>query len=298
MEKIYESFGNVSTKTRSLEYNLCTIEKVTDALLEFYKILTKSSEIHKNSLWTTHHSELDRIRIILKKYVIGNKQLNSIYDKVFTNIFTSRQSHTTLLFTKFIKGITYFKNEHYTDDTVYHRIQSCGSYKDERSCINSVEEKDTLKHQRIYICYLERLIWDYIFKYENPNIPGTFDESIKQDKSHEDRLNITQKEYQSCYKDCDLEVIIEFNPEPYKLIIKQLYKTRVKCIEIYTRNVMHDIFGSWEYEMVVECKRKYKNIDYAKFQTFYNKSKWIPLSKSAKARSLLSIKTDDHKEIK
>ena len=61
---------------------------------------------------------------------------------------------------------------------------------------------------------------------------------------------------------------------------------------------MHDIFGSWEYEMVVECKRKYKNIDYAKFQTFYNKSKWIPLSKSAKARSLLSIKTDDHKEIK
>ena len=291
MDALLDAFGDLSTTTRALEYKISSVDTVYNALRTFHNVLAKSTQVYKDSLWTIHQSELERIRVIIKNYIVNNKNLNSIYDKVFINILSSRQSQTTIIFTKFIKGITYFKDELYTADTVYHRPQSCGAYKSIRGCnaLHASNKLNKKQRERSYLCYLERLIWDAIYKFNTPHIPGTFDEEITQDNAHEDRIITTKKEFQSCYRDCDLLVTVECNPQPFKLTIQHTHKGKVKLTETYNRDVLHDRFGSWEYDIVVICKRNSLQRDYTKFQTFYKKSKWIPLPESNKARSLLTI---------
>jgi hypothetical protein len=214
------------------------------------------------------------------------------------NIFPSRQSQTSIIFTKFIKGITYFKNDSFDRDTVYycHELHdTCESIRTCNNAQNNISSKELCRYKYIY--YLETLIWDAIYKYNTPHIPGNYDKEITQDAvqdavqdaAHEERIIITKKEFQSCFHDCDLIVSVECNPQPFKLTIQQTYKNKVKFTEIYTRDILHDRFGSWIYDTVVICRRNNLQKDYVKFQTFYKKCKWIPLPEEGKARSFLTI---------
>ena len=175
-------------------------------------------------------------------------------------------------------------------------IQSCGGYRTNRKCDGGTH--DTERRQRIYNCYLERLIWDAIYKFETPHIPGTFGERHTQDDAHEQRLRITRDEFLSCFPNSELVVDVGCHPQPVSLVITFMHDDQVKYVEVYNRTVNFDRFGSWEYDLVVECHRTVKNKHYSKFQTFYNTSRWMPVSLTRKARSNTAVKTSGEESAK
>ena len=179
------------------------------------------------------------------------------------------------MLTNLVKGITYFKPEEFSANTVYHRIQSCGGYHVQRSC-NRGRSEDKRK-KRIETCYVERLIFDALYRQEQLFFPQRIAQEHSQDGDHQDRIQITKAEFQSCFPAEDLHVTIEYisNRTPTKVIIVRTRNGRIICVDEYTKEIRFNAFGFLSYGPVIECIRKEGVDQYAKVQSFVGESHWV-----------------------
>jgi hypothetical protein len=179
-----------------------------------------------------YRNEMELGYLKLKLLDIPDAQFRSCHDKIFKNIlkYNIGKKRVTHIFEQFIRGITLFENETKSHDPkyiAYHRERSCGSYKmprvdykNTRSCA-IINDKETLKANRqlIYRCYLERIVYDALYKQYTLFFPQEWDQESYQDEGHRRMLDDVKKDFESCYPNTNLRVEVSYNDDniPYML---------------------------------------------------------------------------------
>lgn len=140
----------------------------------------------------------------------------------------------------------------------------------------SVAEK---KRRRPLIerCYLERLIYDALYRYETLHFPLTGSNADHtQDKGHMFRMDLTKEDYESCFKGHSIDVEVEYH-DRFPLTLKMTRKK--KGIVFYTDEYIQELRGNGSaiapYTGVVVCKRVMANgKTYLKTQDFGMERDW------------------------
>ena len=160
---------------KSSEKIMSLMAKAFRKTIKDFKIFNRQDFIDRNA------GQLYRINSVLVGYFaklfLNNQQIShfiSLHNIIFKSSLiilkpsTYFKSLATIIFNKFVKGITYFSNDDVPQNIVYHREQSCGSKT--KSVAEKFSEKisqsdlDKLRIKSIVrICYIERLIYDKIF---------------------------------------------------------------------------------------------------------------------------------------
>jgi hypothetical protein len=198
--------------------------------------------------------------------------LRSIYDKFFAHIGVANPASAfkrvaTVVFTEFVKGITFFEDE-LNDKAVpiYHRSVSCGVKTPPpivRLTINNADSIENAQKKRAYLnkCYVERKIYDIIY---NRVLQ-------RQDVQHLNELQLIER---LCFTQCDVQYIsvsIDFKDYyPFILDIRYTRRNNTKSIiykELYTK-----LHGTEK----VLCKLFYNDVlMFDKIQTFNKEEAWI-----------------------
>ncbi len=209
--------------------------------------------------------------------------------KIFQNNLIDVSTTSTKLFNEFIKGITFFHNEidypfHRIPKPLYHRNFCCGG---ESGPINNIEK-----------CYIERLIYDCIYRKfgihfpetlnimdnkKTPNFNNRYFEN-RQDDGHENwTFNVVKQLYQATYPMIDtIEVEVNKNVEsniPLTVTIKHLYKNGTYVEDYFEKTYKVTMYLNQVYEENIKCERKDTtsgNIKmYHKNQSFEKENLWI-----------------------
>ena len=198
----------------------------------------------------------------VKLFLINRKtpRARSLHDKIFTKIL-KLDSYTPLgitqVFEDFIKGITYFSDELENKKRIpiYHRAASCGNSsknfkKKYLQCYNTQEPEDIKnKKEHIFKCYLERLIYDDMYK----NIIFDFPVNLISEKAKNFNkrfigtdltINITYKNH--------FPIILEINYMKNNVLIKN---------ELFMKTTYIDEYGNTRYYDDVFHKIMEKDLD-------------------------------------
>lgn len=268
------------------------LHKLEDGVREFSKYLAKLSHIEKWGIWNEHifGSQLSFIATTLDEMITDHesyaKSLRLIRDQLFTKHFNirhkiSRTQYISKIFDKFIRGITYFNDPSVRSTyPVYHRITSCGPVNDQNyttfhRCYESNPNNDIAK-QRIWTCYIERLIYDRMLKDMSLFFPVKGTEKHQQDAGHRAWINKTKDDFQTCYPNTNVFVSISRYESmmPVQLVI--VIRKGKKEVErlCYTRSLETTIPFQPDYESTVTCERFLENIVQFKVQTFHDEIPW------------------------
>jgi len=261
----------------------------------FETILQITDQVDIFSLVDIYHTELTRVKFFLKE--CKDPQCRSLYDKIFTKTLNFDNKHVpkhiTLLFESFIKGITYFRNQMPQNKAIpiYHRLFSCGDgtvvYRNDNIiCLEGIsgEEKERRK-ELAKRCYIERLIYDDLYKKETLHFPSRGDENSRQDDGHLFRIDITKKDFESCFPKNKIHVEVEYTDNfPCKLIIH--HDTKNKIIkEIYTKTFSFNHNQVKIYDESVDCKKEIHYKQSHKIETF-SKTQFFNLAEHKWSTSL------------
>ena len=197
------------------------------------------------------------------------KQLLGITDDIDDSVSASS------IFKEFIKGITYFSDQHGDEIPIYHRLYSCGSsdddayYNEWHTCTENMDSiKRNTVEQRITTCYIERLIYDNIYVHLQNFFPTLPSAENKQNSAHLERLELTHKDYKTCFPSIEIQIDIEYMQEfPYILRITKLINGKPRYTEIYKKTINRQLVTS-VYEDVTECFIHKSSGIYYKYQTF------------------------------
>jgi hypothetical protein len=273
-ESILDLNGTIKTLERNQEKNANEIEIKLKVLK---KCIENTSEEKREEYLQFYNSIISKIKAHLLQNYKDNGKISTLYNGIFKSLKISDKMPTniTKMFGELIRGITYFHNQidKRNPSPIYHRILSCGPgdthyRKDNHICIktNTNKERQT-KRPMIERCYIERLIYDELYKYEMP---------INQDTGHLYRLDLTREDYETCFKYMKLVVEIQYHDNyPSGIIIHRYKHKKIYSTEIYEKYVRFDKFGMKYYEEPVECRRILPNGKmYEKTQNFYTEYKW------------------------
>lgn len=174
------------------------------------------------------------------------------------------------IFTEFMSGITYFSTNTNVSRPIYHREQSCGQ-KDELhdlDCSTTNDENILYKRRnKVWKCYLERLVYDKIFNHYTP--------LCEQDYKHRNFLINTARginKFNSCFKETTMDIKISWTqdnifPKILEIITINSSKQR-KEIYIKDLNNYNKFIFDWTkitnletnissiYKLDVFCERK------------------------------------------
>lgn len=195
------------------------------------------------------------------------RKLKKIYNNVmvpleFNKIVQEKTKIITNIFTNFVKGITYFEFDHQVlRNPIYHRNASCGStqQQSEYKFLRTLHGPD--KSQYAKRCYIERKIYDLIYK-------RYFD---YQDLGHLHEMKVVEQFYQYYFPKENIDIDIEFD------LIHSLYPVSLTIYTKHHREMYMKILNSdLTYSNNVLCiKETYKNKKtYTKTQTFEKQSEW------------------------
>jgi hypothetical protein len=167
------------------------IKETKELLKELEKVHTE--KILLQGLIDRNYNDLKKLREILLG--IKTNEGRSISDKIFIKILKF-ESHMplgiTILFENYIKGITYFSNEKENKNQIpiYHRASSCGNKKKNfRDLLKNNLINEEIKKSHIKKCYLERLIYDDMYREMSFHFPLELkNQELKQNKGHEYQL--------------------------------------------------------------------------------------------------------------
>ena len=275
------SYSNLQETTK--------LEEIITVLDSLEKFLSKQSRKRLDRFRYEHDQSL---RFVKQKLVsIRNPKIRSFHDKIFKNLlrYDDLKRRVTLIFEQFIRGITLFDNEMKKPiaEIAYHRDASCGSrdldreqYKDTRSC-KITHGNPTLKVNKklVYKCYLERLIYDEMYKQYTPSLfrslrrMGT--KPHDQDRGHRAMLEDVRKDFESCYPNTTLSVVIKYTTHniPYFLEITTQSKKyqQIKEVDTYIR-VEQENNDITRYEDIyletVNCEKHVRGMRLYKTQTY------------------------------
>lgn len=204
-----------------------------------------------------NYTDLKKLREILLG--IKTNEGRSISDKIFTKILKF-ESHMplgiTIVFENFIKEITYFSNEKENKDKIliYHRASSCGNKKKNfRDLLKNNLINEEIKKNHIKKCYLERLIYDDMYREMTFHLPSELNnQELKQNKGHEYQLTERAKNYYNYYLEEDIKIEIFYeNHFPILLIINYIKRNKIIKTERYLKTTYIDDYGNTQYSQNV-----------------------------------------------
>lgn len=275
----------------SAECRRYTFQKEDFNLTAFKNLLTKwERELKKNSvgeLIELHNNELSRVKKIMLDMTKTFPEIRGFYDRIFKNILRLENYTSTLsiIFAGFIKGITFFAYQQTSPRKVpvYHRLYACGTGDDAfRHTFNQCTEsmnKDMRKdiRRRIETCYIERLIYDHMFRHQTLHFPPMGSEEPSQDKGHLFRLELTKSDFKTCFPNLDIEIDIEYDGMwPVILTIKRSIRGHVVSTEIYEKQTefLSLQSGIRKYVSFVECTKKTDTTTYIAVNRFEMQGAW------------------------
>lgn len=228
------------------------IIKETKVLLKELQKVEKE-QILLQGLIDRNYTDLKKLREILLG--IKTNEGRSISDKIL-----KFESHMplgiTIVFENFIKGITYFSYEKENKDKIpiYYRASSCGNKKNNfRDLLKNNLINEEIKKSHIKKCYLERLIYDDMYRQMTFHFPSKLNnQELKQNKGHEYQLTERAKNYYNYYLEEDIKIEIFYeNHFPILLIINYIKNNDIIKIERYLKTTYIDDYGNTQYSQNV-----------------------------------------------
>jgi len=231
------------------------------------------SKQQRSIFFKTHIQDLYFIHENLVGSVIRERHKKLIvkfrygHDIIFASLDTIRpimkfKQLPTIVFTEFLKGITYFATDNIYETPIYHRPNSCGT--------GTLTIKDKFGRQTDYInetamthityirrCYIERQIYNDIFKAI----------LYKQDIAHLKELEMIKRLYDSKVPNSQLTVTVSHYEEPSHLHPTQLHIQ-------YTTN-HYEIYRKTPLSNIVRCEKYTNGKVFHKIQTFEKETHWI-----------------------
>lgn len=276
-KRLENTISNLLTNVRKLEHNIDT--DITNDLQTLYNIMLKASDVQLSYFREFFHGELQRMKTTISKH---NR---SFHDKIYNKLnMTKYVSHVTRMFEEFIKGITYFAAEEEKTTPIYHRMYACGPYANTHRLGNLVcsQEltKEELKRRRPLIerCYIERLIYDAIFREHALHFPTYPSELPTQDKAHIERLKLTKQDFETCFPDTTITCTIRFEDGiPIQLTITKQAKKKTVLLRFEKFLLISSSFGVKVYQENVECTKEDNGHIYIKTSRFNFQGKYTKL---------------------
>lgn len=286
----FKIYSNI--KTIELQYNtniiINTIDEIKFSDLYknldiFYKLLYKIKDnyILLQGFIDNNYSELRKVKIFLLD--IKKNKSRSYHDKIFTKIFkfdTYIPLGITQVFEEFVKGITFFSNEveNIKKIPIYHRSASCGSSSEDfkkkyLQCYNTNEpEEIEQKQKHIFKCYLERLIYDDMFRTLTLHIPTTLNnQELKQNKGHLFQLSSRGNNFNKCFLGMNIDINIDYINN-FPVVLKIFYRKDSKCYkkETFEKLTYIDEYGNTRYQDRILHDIRYIDTIETTIQTFYS----------------------------
>ena len=281
-------FYNVVSEARRYELSSGNLDSLKGSLTRWEKLLKKTDPEIIAEFENVYWSELTRVMNILGG--IKDPSIRGIYDRIFKNVFGIKKRipvALTIMFGKFIKGITYFQNQNSSgiETPIYHRLYSCGTGDDAfrntfQRCTPDMDRQDRIDiRTRIETCYIERLIYDYMYRNIAMFFPNIGAEERKQDQKHIDRLLLTKGDFETCFPNLRIEIDMDFTFDPMhwptKLVIRRYIRDRIVSTETYERGIVFgDVIGDRSYEDAVEATKETDQYKYFRVQRFAYKPAW------------------------
>jgi hypothetical protein len=235
---------------------------------------------NKESFISKYSGLLYRIHDILvgyyaKQFLDVNKlkECKSVHDVLFNSIFGISKPDEyfkflpTIIFNEFVKGITYFQDDHNVDNPVYHRDASCGDKKLNSNQKFSIDITNSnisklRKKKLTKTCYLERLIYDKIYL----NVFHV------QDLAHLNELKLMEILHDDYYRHYSLNCEIKFSEDgvyPEKLTIYT--KVLTDAFGVFTSEEYYKKYNSDK----VKCQLIKNGQIFDKIQTFEKEEAWL-----------------------
>ena len=268
------AFFYLAEEVRKKEFGMHS--DIVAAAKAFYKVVQASDSIKTILFKDQLYDEILKIKRLMSE----NKDsiIQSYHDKIFKNILKMSKPvlGITRIFGEFVKGMTYFKNEEYNlEKPVYHRLMSCGDgslafRRMYQQCKNDTSKRRIAK-RRIETCYIERLIYDQLYKTQSLHFPSKGDDEKTQDEGHKNWLEQTKADFQTCFPNVDLQIELEYRGKyPINLKIERYKKNKLVSIERYTKDRYEDA-----YSIFVECSLDTFTDKKQKIQTFEKPRRYI-----------------------
>ena len=266
---------DVSIEVRKAQLEKQSSTHLLQTLKAFESALKKSSQMDRAYIIDMFYGELARIKYALLEL----KEFQGFHDRIFNRLLglpKKMPKKITLTFQEFIKGITYFEyQKNYANDIpIYHRLYSCGDgtelYRNDNIiCHSNITRAEKNRRKKLAErCYIERLIYDALFRYDTLHFSKTGSDSPTQDEGHMFRLDITRQDYESCFKGCKIAVEIEWiDGMPCVLKITRSKNNQVQ-VETYRKSFSYDMVGNKVYEPIVECEKTIEGKKFTKLQSF------------------------------
>ena len=278
-----QSLFNLIAECKKKEYGFSS--NIESALKLFEREVKKVNDIERKNFKERYHTELSKIKYTLANKNIITNNIRSLIDKIFTKHFEFEKNiplQTTAIFKKFIKGITYFRDQKDNAKPIYHRLHSCGPYEDTHRLGNLICTKNLTKaeirrrRKLIERCYIERLIYNEIYKNTILYFPPSGVQDPSQDMGHVFRMDLTQKDFETCFPNIKYKVEVSL-PDmiPEKLTITKTKNNKEEIYE-YTKSYTIVEFGNKKYDPITVCMKTIDNKKYIKISSFDNQGKFKP----------------------
>jgi hypothetical protein len=264
----FDIYSNI--KLIKLQHNVTTIPKNINEnkLVDLYNNLdilyNKLYNIRNNHILLQGFIDYNYVKIKEVKYFlisIKTTKSRSIHDKIFTKILKLNSFiplGITHVFKDFIEGITYFSDEleNKLKIPIYHRAGSCGNSSEDfkkkyLECYNTnTPEEIEIKKKHIFKCYIERLIYDDMFRTLSLHFPTTLNnQNLKQNTGHLFKLSERAKNFNKCFLGINITIEIQYdNNFPIILIINYSKDDVIIKKEIFMKTTYIDNYGNTRYE--------------------------------------------------
>jgi hypothetical protein len=287
---IQDIFYGVASEVRAIELSSSpvSLDVLKTLLKRFEKDLSKAGDDILPEFIDYHYNEIARISRVMQ--TIKDPVITGYHDRIFKNTFgmTKRvPTNLTRVFEAFIRGVTLFYHQLPEDPVVftpvYHRLQACGPgddafRKEYQQCTDLMDTRTRADvRQRIQTCYIERLIYNELYKVMSLHFPIQGTDGIEQDEGHRYRLDLVREDFKTCFPNLDIEISVDFDMHlPVSLTIVRKIRGATSSTETYTRTLVFDpVFGGKKYTDDVQVVRKTDKYTYTHVQTFTNnRSHW------------------------
>lgn len=231
--------------------------------------LNQADEKAKHLFIDLHNEQL----LIFKDLLLQpGLDFRSLHDQLFTKLIKLNPKPptiTTQILEKFIQGITYFQDQNRGQRVpIYHRLASCGPgtetfRKMNNQCHDGQNKKKRAENkQAIERCYIERLVFDEIYKRIELFLPG---EEVSQDHGHLHWLDEeTKGDFESCFPNVKIKILVDFTKHlrldmPSALTIIRVVAGSHKSTTKYIKNTILEADGSVKYGIDVDCIKNIEN---------------------------------------
>ena len=258
------------------------------ALKLFEQVLLNAHPADMEDLRDTWSGEIAKLKFGIK--ALKEPRITALHDRIFTNIMKINARIVprgiTILFDQFIRGITYFEHEQQASAMpVYHRLFSCGPGDDafrETSivCRSNVTKADKKQRQlKIMKCYVERLVYDELYRHEAFHFNTTGSDELAQDSQHLFRLELTKADFSSCFRGHDVSVSVTYQDGmPTELKLSHLRNGQLDYTETFRKTFYFSTIGNKLYDPVIECVKHCANgLKFFKLQRFNREERYKPL---------------------